>query len=191
MFGHILWLVLGVPSVKAMDVGLDPQNRIHLGVNLVDGPSPVGIAGGFDSRLTRLVSLDIGGFASPVPIAEDAQVDVVEYADNLRLRHGIYVAPGLRVPHPQPKSVTYDFFGRLGAGVVWSANMDLPGIESSNFSVNPAPAGLVGADALVRVGRVGLRVSGKAWMYQGVRLSPEDSFFMLRPQGSIEGLYQW
>lgn len=193
MLGQILWLVAGVPSAMAVDVGLDPQNRVHLGVNLVDGPSPVGISGGFDSRLTRLVSVDIGGFASPVPIAEDVMVDAVDYPEYLRLRHGVYVAPGIRIPHPQPRTVAYDFFGRLGAGVVWTANLspDVTGFDTSNHQVSPSPAGLVGADALVRFGSFGARVSGKAWMYEAVRAAPQDQFFMLRAQASVEGLFQW
>lgn len=194
MVGHILWLLAGIPSALAADVGLDPQNRLHLGVNLVEGPSPVGIAGGFDSRLTRLVSVDIGAFASPVPIAEDVELgEVADYPGYLRLRHGVYVAPGVRIPHPQPRTVSYDFFGRVGAGVVWTANLspDVSGFDTSNYSVLPAPAALAGADALVRVGRFGARVSGKAWMYSAVRAAPQDQYFMLRAQGSIEGLFQW
>jgi hypothetical protein len=167
----------------AVDVGLEPQNRVHFGVNWVDGPSPV----------TRLVSVDLGGFASPVPIAEDLGYEAVEYKNYYVLRHGMYVAPGIRVPHPQPRTVAYDFFGRVGAGVVWTANLspDVSGFDTSNYQVTPAPAGLVGADALVRVGRFGARVSGKAWMYQVVRASPEDQFFMVRAQASVEGLFQW
>ncbi len=177
-----------------MDVGLDPQNRLHLGVNVVDGPSPIGISGGFDSRLTRLVALDIGGFASPGAISADYPVsDGADYASYLRLRHGIYLAPGIRIPHAQPRTVAYDFFGRVGAGVVWSANLspDVAGFDTSNYSIVPSPAGLVGADALVRVGKFGARVSGKAWMYSAVQPSPQEQFFMLRAQGSVEGLYQW
>lgn len=193
MSGLFAWLVVGVPSAFAVESGLDPQNRVHLGVSVVEGPSPVGISGGFDSRLTRLVSVDLGGFASVVPIAEDTELAVESYPDYLRLRHGVYVAPGLRIPHPQPRAFAYDFFLRVGAGVVWTANLspDVAGFDATNFSVTPSPAGTAGADALVRVGPAGLRLAGKAWMYEGTRVVPEDSFFMLRAQASIEGLYQW
>jgi len=193
LFGLVAWLLVGVPSALATQSGLDPQNRVHLGVSVVDGPSPVGISGGFDSRLTRLASVDLGGFASVVPIAEDVGVTVETYPEYLRLRHGVYIAPGLRIPHPQPQAFAYDFFLRVGAGVVWTANLspDVSGFDTSNYSVLPAPAGLAGADALIRVGPVGARLAGKAWMYEGTRAIPAESFFMLRASASIEGLYQW
>ncbi len=194
MFGLILWALSDISSAHAMDVGLDPQNRLHLGVNVVDGPAPVGISGGFDSRLTRLVALDIGGFVSPAPIDADYAVgEVGDYSEYLRLRHAIYLAPGIRIPHAQPRTFAYDVFGRVGAGVVWTANLspDVTGFDTTTYSILPSPAGLAGADALVRVGRFGARISGKAWMYSAVQASPQEQFFMLRGQGSIEGLFQW
>ena len=62
---------------------------------------------------------------------------------------------------------------------------------SSPIAVTPAPAGVLGADALVRVGKIGLRVSGKAWMFSAVRASPQEQFFMLRTQWGVEGIYQF
>lgn len=193
MFSLWLWFIAVGSSAHAADVGLDPQNRLHLGVNVVNGPSPVGVTGGFDTRLTRLVSVDLGGFVSPVPIATETEVTAVEYPEYMRLRHGVYVAPGLRIPHPQPKSWAYDFVLRAGGGVIWSANLDpeLSGIESANFWISPAAAGVAGADALVRVGSFGVRASGKAWMYAAYRVSPEAQYFMLRTQWGLEGLYQF
>jgi hypothetical protein len=185
------WLLAVAPSALAADVGLDPQNRLHLGVNVVDGPSPIGVTGGFDSRLTRLVNLDVGAFVSPVPISEDVDVGASEFAEFQRLRHGVYVAPGLRIPHPQPKAFAYDLTLRGGAGVIWIADLDSAAFDKSNYNVTPAAAGVVGADVLLRVQRVGLRVSGKAWMYSAVQPSPEKQIFMLRSQWGVEGVYQF
>jgi hypothetical protein len=189
-------LLLSSAPVAAQSMALEPQNRLHVGLNYVSGPSGLGVTAGFDSRLTRIIALDIGGFASPIPIGEDyewtgsADAETPAYR---QLRHGIYAAPGLRIPHAQPKSWAWDVFARAGGGVIWTANLspDAPADTDSDYAIRPDPAGMVGADALVRFGRVGVRASGKVWMFDVLQTTPSANFFVVRPQWGIEALVQW
>lgn len=185
-------LALTSPAL-AVDAALDPQNRVHFGVNLVTGPSPVGFTGGWDARLTRVVNIDVGGFVSPFAIGESKAMPDVEFTDAFALRHGVYVAAGLRVPHPQPKSWAWDVFGRAGGGVLWAANLDpdAPAFEPANYAVNFQPGGTVGGDLLIRSGRTGVRALGRAWIFNETQTSPSQSFAVVRPQFALEGFWQW
>ncbi len=196
LFALLTLLLAAFAPAHAQSMALEPQNRVHVGLNMVDGPSGFGVTGGLDSRLTRLIALDIGGFASPVPIAQDYTWDGPADAgtpDYYRLRHGIYATPGLRIPHAQPKRWAWDVFVRGGGGVIWAANLspDAPSDTDTYFSIRPDVAGVVGADALVRFGRYGARLFGKAWMFDVLQTSPAKNFFVVRPQYGIEALVQW
>ena len=183
-------------AAHAQSMALDPQVSVHAGLNVVDGPSGFGVTGGMDARLTRLVALDVGAFASPVGIdptyAWDGAADAAT-PDFYRLRHGVYVTPGLRLPHPQPKTWAWDVFLRGGGGVVWTADLapSASGLAVTDNAVRPDVAGAVGADALVRFGRFGARVFGKAWMFDVLQTTPTKSFFVVRPQYGVEALVQW
>ncbi len=188
-------LFLTSAPASAQSMALEPQNRIHAGLSLVDGPSPLGLTAGMDSRLTRVLALDIGAFVSPVPIASDYESP---YADPTavqarHVRHGVYATPGFRIPHPQPKRWAWEFFVRAGGGVIWTANVapDAPLDADTEFGIRPDPAGLIGGDALIRFGRLGVRASGKVWMFEVLQTSPSRSFFAARPQWGLEALVQW
>jgi hypothetical protein len=192
-FAAVSYLLLASATASAQSLALDPQVRAHAGLNVVGGPSGIGFTGGLDSRLTNILALDIGGFASPIAIA----ADVAEPGENAlqysTLRHGIYVTPGLRIRHPQPKRWAWELFLRAGGGVIWTADLDPDSgaYEETRYAIRPAPAGLGGGDALVRFGRVGVRASAKVWMYEVVQNVPAETFFAARPQWSVEALVQW
>jgi hypothetical protein len=189
--------LLAAPPAHASNMALDPQNRLHVGASVVPGPSPVGVTAGFDSRLTRVLAIDFGGFASPTPLPEglgtDADGEEVELPDSAHLRHGLYVTPGLRIPHAQPRTWAWEVFVRGGAGVAWVADVspDSAPTEGLRYSVTPDIAGVAGADALVRFGRFGVRATGRAWMFDTVQVSPSETFFIPRSQFGVEGLVQW
>lgn len=175
---------------------LDPQNRLHVGVSVVDAPSPVGIGVGFDSRLTRIVSMDIGGFVSPVPILPGVAADVASgdgYPGYFELRHGLYITPGFRIPHAQPRTWAFDFLVRAGGGAVWIANTDpaRTGFKTTNYIVSATPAAIAGGEALVRFGSVGVRVTGKAVGFSASVDTPPEGWFLVRSQWGVEGFYQW
>lgn len=187
-------LVLSSAPASAQNMALDPQVRAHVGVSMVEGPNGVGVTGGLDARLTRIIALDVGAFAAPIPIdpAYEWTGGDVTTPEYYQLRHGVYVAPGLRIPHAQPKKWAWDVFLRAGGGVVWTANLspDAP-LDEDAFSIRPRPAGLGGADALVRFGSIGVRASGKAYMFDVVQTVPVKSYFTVKTQWGIEALVQW
>jgi hypothetical protein len=184
----LVMLFAWISPAHAQGMALDPQNRLHVGLNVVDSPSGFGVTGGFDSRLTRIIALDVGARDFEAPDEDDA-----EYPSFFRLRHGVYATPGLRIPHAQPRTWAWELFFRAGGGVIWAANLspDAPADTDTFFSIRPDPAGVVGADALVRFGRFGARIFGKAWMFDIVQTSPTKSFFVVRPQYGVEALIQW
>ncbi len=190
-----LMALLAAAPAEAATLALDPQNRLHVGASYVPGPSPFGLSVGFDSRLTRVLAIDFGAFASPASLPEglalDDAGDDVRLPDAAHLRHGLYVTPGFRIPHAQPRTWAWEVFARGGAGVVWVANVDQPHADDTRYQVVPDFAGVAGADALVRFGRLGVRASGKAWMFDAIQVSPSQNFFIARSQWSLEGLVQW
>ncbi|MSQ01517.1 MAG: hypothetical protein EXR71_06445 [Myxococcales bacterium] len=172
---------------------LEPQVRIHLGANYVGGPAPFGVSAGMDARLTRLVGIDLGGFVTPGTIAEEDRITRSNNADYFSLRHGIYFAPGLRIPHPQPRRWAWEIFIRAGAGAVWYADTK-PGaysLDGDEYPVTAAMGGMGGADAFVRVGIWGVRVAGRAWLYEGQHPQSSTPALLVQPQVSLEGIVQF
>ncbi len=191
MISLALLSLLAVSPAQASSM-LEPQNRLHVGVSFVDSPSPFGLSAGFDSRLTRVISMDVGAFLSPLRIAPDVAL-LSDYPAYYELRHGLYVMPGLRIPHGQPRNWAFDVFLRAGGGAIWVANTDptRDGFQNSNYIVAPCAAGMAGGDALVRFKRVGLRISGKAVAFGATRDVQEESWVLVRSQWAAEGFFQW
>lgn len=186
--GGLLALALapGLAGAQA----LDPMNRLHLGASFVEGPSPLGLTVGFDSRLTRLAFVDAGGFGSlgepdPAGIDPDTAPE-----DALRLRHGIYIAPGIRVPHVQPQAFGFDVLPRAGMAAIWLSDLasaDEPGRHPYSTEV----AGFVGLDLSVQRGPLGLRGSYRHLFcapYVPELASDEP---MNTPMFTLEGQYQF
>jgi len=172
---------------------MDPQVRMHLGVSAVQGPSPIGLMGGLDSRLTRSLHVDIGGMGTLTPIPEGAEVEVEVDTDYYRLRHGIYLAPGVRIPHRQPSAFSWDVIFRFGGAVTWSADLDPEAVSLTTDRVRHAigPAGLGGVDLMIRGEKVGVRASGKgfaSWVYDP---HSQDNALVISPQVGLEALYQF
>src|SRR5262245_38835052 len=96
--GIVVLGALSLTSLPAMAAheALDPLNRGHVGISFSDENTP-GVNAGLDSRLTRVVFIDVGIFASPMSFPE-TEVSSEKTADFVFLRHGVYVAPGLRLP---------------------------------------------------------------------------------------------
>lgn len=192
MFVLAFLFALWSAPAHALSLGLDPQNRIHLGVSMVEGPAPIGFTGGFDSRLSRVLCMDLGLFVSPFAIPEDYAFTPTSYEQNYKIRSGIYLTPGLRIPHPQPKSWAWEVFARGGFGVLWTANLDPDSYDQATSSAPRAsPAGVVDVDALARFGPYGIRAFGKGWIFSASRLSPDEQYVLVRPQWGLEGVFQW
>lgn len=196
--GLILGSALGLtPGVaQAARPLLEPQNRVHAGLSVTGGPmfdTPSwGATVGFDSRMTRVVFVDVGGFLSPIPMPEiTATFD--DPADSIYLRHGLYVAPGFRVPHKvKDGGLTWDVLGRAGfAGIWWTDVQSTMTLQGDEYLADLSPAALLGADVMLRKGKVGGRVSGKGYGFVPFSQSASEPVRALRPQVSAEFLYQW
>jgi hypothetical protein len=186
-------LFLAVLSpVLAANMALDPQTRLHAGVSVTPGAGGVGGTVGFDARLTRVVSIDLGVFASPLAETRDLPAVDDTLPGSAQLLHAVYLAPGLRLPHAQPKAWAWELFARGGGGVAWTVDTD-PDVRAAvgEDPVRAKMAGCVGADALVRAGRYGARVAGKAWIFEATQTVPLTTFTVVRPQFSVEALVQW
>jgi hypothetical protein len=192
LFSVLLTLLTLVPlQADAARSTLNPRVRVHGGAVIAEGPSPVGFTFGVDSRASRFIYLDIGGFLNPFsPFGEDLDLE------NLRAphlaRHGMYILPGLRIPHRQPKAFSWDVTFRSGFGILWTSYVGTK--TNPSYGNQPLDADVMtvgGLDFGIRRGAIGLRATGRvlfAWPHDyGER---EDPFFYA-PQLSLEALYQF
>jgi hypothetical protein len=136
LIASLVLLGLSTPSVAAR-MALDPLNRAHFGASVVD-LNDVGISMGLDSRMTRLVYIDVGGFASAPSSSSTELPDSEDIAAYINTRHGIWVAPGFRVPHRYGDGLKWDVFLRGGFGVLWSQDLS----DSESYLTNPAGLGV-------------------------------------------------
>ncbi len=191
MAAGVLALGMSARPAEARRMSLDPLNRIHAGFSAADQFTAMGGTIGLDSRLTRLVFVDVGVFMSGT---DPAQTTVDESTDPktwFELRHGVYVTPGLRIPHRyQEKGLNWDVIGRAGMGAVWAHDPSQTTTDGRAVHISE-PAAVFGADALVRWDRVGLRVSGKGFAWRSYQPVVQESVGVVRPQVAVEGVFQW
>jgi hypothetical protein len=187
--------VLGAWSVPAWAArpALDPLNRGHVGVSFSDG-NTIGLNGGLDSRLTRIVFIDVGAFGSPITFPEMDVRTGQDPGEYVFLRHGIYVAPGLRLPHRDTDGLDWDLIGRGGFGGVWSTDVNPTNYlatGSGRYEVEADPAALAGLDVQLRKERVGLRAGAKAYLFKIFSQELVEDVVLVKPQWSGEVVYQW
>lgn len=177
-----LGLSLSAPA-DAARMALDPQNRLHMGVSMADG---VGFTTGLDSRLTRLIYIDLAGFVSPLnqPVVS-VDPDSDDPKSWFNLRHGVMVAPGIRVPHRYGQGWNWDFTGRVGMSVLWVND------ASQDYDFQTQPGLLGGGDLLLRRRAVGLRAGGKAFMFKSWSKEEREELVLWRSLWSVEAVYQW
>jgi len=172
------------PLATAWVMPMDPQNRVHLGASLTDSDLSTGLIIGLDSRMTRLIYVDVGGFRTLVGPPE-IDLDSAEPADFITLRHGLTVTPGLRIPHRYGEGINWDLTVRAGFGAVWATD------ASAEDSLQVDPALLGGLDLLLRKDSVGIRTSGRAFGFKPFTKQNREEIPMVRPQYAIELVYQW
>jgi hypothetical protein len=156
----------------------------------VPGPAPLGIVGGFDSRLTRLFYVDVGGFASPGALDPSLLPAEHNSADALLLRHGIQLSPGARVPHPQPAAFSFDVILRGGMAAIWLADLDRDVSQGLSIYANEV-AGLAGADLLVQRGRAGMRLTWRQLFYAPFLEDQHSDVVTTVPLFGLEGQVQF
>jgi hypothetical protein len=171
-------------SAFAARMALDPLTRVHTGLSLAS-PTSMGLMLGMDSRLTQLIYVDVTGFMSVSdPVAKTMEPDA-DGANTWMLRHGLYCTPGLRIPHKQPETWSWDILTRAGFGAVWLAD------AASNFDLESNPALVGGGELVVRKSQAGLRLSAKALYvrpYSKYRLVESS---IVRAQYGTEMFYQF
>ena len=169
---------------------LEPMNRLHLGANIVPGPASMGLTIGFDSRLTRLAFVDAGGFGSlGDPDLADLDPDTAP-EDAMLLRHGIYIAPGIRVPHVQPQAFGFDVLPRVGMAAVWLADLASEGVVARN-PYSTEVAGFLGLDLTVQKGPVGIRGSYRHFFCAPYVPDAQKDMPINIPVFTVEGQYQF
>lgn len=172
---------------------LDSLTRVHGGVAITDNGTGFGGTLGMDSRLTRLVFVDIGGFYTPGGEQYDPEIDPAKEdpSDWYTMRNGLYAAPGLRIPHRYQDGFNWDVVGRLGFAALWITDTSQRIIPESDALVFSEAALLAGADVLLRFDEIGVRLSGKAYGWRVYSAVANIENTTLRPQFAIEGVYQF
>ncbi len=188
----VFFAALALPQLAAAQ-SLEPLNRVHLGLSMADEPSRLGIAGGLDSRLTRLLFVDAGGFGSLVTpeLQDEDQGDGVGGVEDFRVRHGIYLAPGVRIPHVQPEAFSFDIFLRGGMAAIWLADVSSAERVGESFDYATEVAGYPGADLAIQRGKVGVRVSYRQLFCAPYVESARSDVILTTPHFSFEAQYQF
>ncbi len=167
--------VLNLSVAEARRAPMEAQNRIHIGGAWTPGGTMAGM--GFDSRMTQAISIDVGAFLSP------GEPGVVSESDPYVLRHGLYVDPGIRVPHRNKGKLFWDIYVRGGFGPVWVAD------QMSNYKLQITPALNGGADFMLRYENFGFRVEGRAWYCKPFSEFEQQELVTVRPQIGASVLY--
>ena len=190
LFALFVWTL--APTAYAAGNVMEPRVRAHAGAFLAQGPSGIGVTGGLESRLSRMIYVDLGALYNPVDITTANDLDGATPAQPFLLRHVLYLTPGLRIPHRQPDGFRWDVNFRIGPGVLWSAYVgDSLNPEQILNEMEADVALIGGADLGILVGKYGVRLSGRAVTalpyHKGTQL--ETPFYA--PVGLLEGFYQF
>lgn len=196
LLSAVLAVISLAPRVaEAGRAAIDPQNRVHAGLNVTggamfDAPS-LGASVGFDSRMTRILSVDVSGFVSPMSMGEVSGT-FDQPGDSIYLRHGLYVAPGFRIPHRAREGLNWDVLFRAGFAGVWWTDVDATSTQlGDDYLVGLDPAGLGGVDLVLRKGSLGGRLGAKAFAFAPFSQNALTEVLVVRPQSALELFYQW
>ena len=161
--GIILCFLCAVPQTgEAVRLALEPQNRVYAGVVQSDG----GLGGtvSIESRLTQLITINMGGFVStPVHYGD---IESRDEQDWVLLNHGLWAAPGWRIPHRYgDRKLNWDIVGRAGFACVFTTDA----FRDDLYLIDPA--GIVGLDGYLQYkiseeNTIGVRMSNKMFAYQ-------------------------
>lgn len=170
-----LALVFGQPAHAL--VNNQAQNRVHVGGAWTPGNAQVQL--GFDSRLTNSIFVNVGAFVAPGDPTDPGG------SNPWVLRHGVYVDPGIRIPHRDKGTVKWDVIARGGFGPVWVVDAD------SRFEGQFNPALNWGADFLLRYKTLGLRIEGRVWHMKPFSKFEQTEDYTMRPQIGSSLLYEF
>jgi len=170
-------LVVWSPTVRAAGRPMAAQNRVHFGGAWTPGGSQ--LTGGFNSRMTQSISVDVGGFLSPTAAADPG------LEDHWVLRHGLFVTPGVRVPHRNKSEIKWDLILRAGFGPVWLADAE------ARFDTQINPGLVAGADLMLRYKKWGFRVENRIWKMSPFSRFEQVEVATIRPQIGGSAQYEF
>ncbi len=185
----LVGLCLASPA-QAQRVSMDAQIRAHGGLSVVGGPGVVGVSAGIDSRLGRLVFVDFGGFATLGGTNVEPAYNE-EPREAFRLRHGVTLTPGLRIPHRQPENFRWDVLVRAGPSVIWTI-YDGPrasGVPGDVWEIDTAI--VAGPEFQVNKGAFGMRVIARYYLFRPYSRQVRDDVLTWLPQVTMEASYQF
>jgi len=154
---------------------METQNRLFAGAAWTPGGTTIGM--GFESRMTQAISIDVGAFLSP------GDPGWVPESDPYVLRHGLYVDPGIRVPHRNKGDLLCDIIVRGGFGPVWVAD------KQADYKVQIGPSLNGGADFMLRYQEYGIRFEARMWYAKPFSELERTEVVTLRPQIGGSFLY--
>ncbi len=164
-----------VGTAHARSQPMEAQNRLFVGGGWTPGGSMLGM--GFASRMTQAISIDVGAFLSP------GEPGRVSEEDPFVMRHGLYVDPGIRIPHRNKGKLLWDVILRGGFGPTWLAD------QQSDFKVQVGPSLNGGADLMFRYGAFGVRLEGRMWYAKPFSEHDRTEVVTIRPQIGSSVLY--
>jgi len=178
-------------TAQAAGNSMSPRVRAHLGAAITEGPNGVGVIGGMESRLSRLIYVDLGAMYNPVSLSPD-DLGGMEFSQPFLVRDYIYIMPGLRIPHKQPVNFQWDLNVRAGPAVLWSAYVgNVLNPETLYDALEMDVSMLAGADLGLMFGQVGVRFSGRVVLAMPFDQSQGKGVFIAVPQGGLEAFYQF
>jgi hypothetical protein len=177
IFQALMLFAFGASQADASGLPTGAQNSVHLGGAWTPGNPQLLM--GFDSRLTQSISVDVGGFFAPTA-ATDAGG-----SDPWVLRHGLYVEPGVRIPHRNKSEFKWDLIVRAGFGPVWVAD------GASRFEQQISPGLNGGGDLMFRYQDWGLRFEGRMWYLKPFSKYDQMEMVTVVPQVGASMLYQF
>ena len=158
------------------------KNRAHIGGAWTPG-SPH-LLGGFDSRMTVNMSIDVGGFLSPFD-ASHSNSDERPRGEAWVLRHGLYVTPGIRIPHRNKPELKWDIIVKGGFGPVWGEAPQ----SGDNLQISPALVG--GFDFMLRYQEWGVRFENRVWYMKPFSRLEQVEIVTVRPQIGLALQYEF
>ena len=182
---------LWVMPAQAAGNSMNPRIRAHVGAVITEGPNPIGITGGMESRMSRLLYVDLGAMVNPASIRLEELGDQ-EFSQDFLVRDYIYIMPGLRIPHKQPVNFQWDINLRAGPAVLWTAYVgDVLNPETLYDELEMDVSMLTGADLGLMFGSMGVRFSGRVVLAMPFDQARGTGQFIWVPQGGIEAFYQF
>jgi len=190
LFALAVWT--SASTAQAAGNVMEPRVRAHVGGFMTQGPAGAGLTGGLESRLSRMIYVDLGALYNPVDITTVKDLDGATTQEPFLLRHVLYLTPGLRIPHRQPDGFRWDINFRLGPGVLWSAYVgDSLNPEQILDEMEADVALIGGADLGILVGQYGVRLSGRVVAAQPYHKATQLETPYYAPVGLLEGFYQF